>query len=72
MESLIGAVEEMTAGVERGWHDHASQVQFRQRAVAAGIALAPLVPSVAAVAPDDGFLGDGRLARVQAELVAEP
>jgi hypothetical protein len=72
MEELTGAVEEMVEGVEHGWQDSASQARFRERAVAAGVALAPLVPSVAAVGPDDGFLGDGRLARVQAALVREP
>jgi len=64
---LTAAVEEMLAGVERGWRESESQARFRDRAAAAATALAPLVPSVAAWAPDDGFLGDGRLARVQAE-----
>jgi hypothetical protein len=64
---LTAAVEEMVAGVERGWQESESQTRFRDRAVAAGAALAPLVPVVAAWAPEDGFLGDGRLARVQAD-----
>jgi hypothetical protein len=64
---LTAAVEEMLAGVEQGWQESEGQARFRARAVAAGAALAPLVPSVAAWAPDDGFLGDGRLARIQAD-----
>lgn len=64
---LTAAVEEMIAGVEHGWQESAGQARFRDRAAAAGAALAPHVPAVAAWAPDDGFLGDGRLARVQAD-----
>ena len=66
---MTAAVEEMVSGVEHGWQESAGQSRFRERAVAAGAALAPLVPAVAAWAPDDGFIGDGRLARVQADVV---
>jgi hypothetical protein len=66
---VTAAVEEMLAGVERGWHESESQTRFRDRAVTAGTALAPLVPAVAVWGPDEGFLGDGRLARVQADQV---
>ena len=69
---LTAAVEEMLAGVEHGWGESEGQARFRARAVQAGEALAPLVPAVAAWGPDDGFLGDGRLARVQAEAFREP
>jgi hypothetical protein len=70
---LTAAVEEMIAGVEDGWRESESQTGFRDRAVATGTALAPLVPAVAAWGPDAGFLGDGRLARVQADrLSLEP
>jgi hypothetical protein len=64
---LTAAVGEMMDGVEHGWHESESQTRFRERAVSAGAALAPLVPSVAAWGPDEGFLGDGRLAQVQAD-----
>jgi hypothetical protein len=64
---ITAAAEEMMAGVERGWQESESQARFRDRAAAAGAALAPVVSTVAAWAPDDGFLGDGRLARVQAD-----
>lgn len=67
---LTAAVGEMVAGVEHGWHESESQTRFRARAVAAGAVLAPLVPSVAAMGPDEGFLGDGRLARVQADTLS--
>jgi hypothetical protein len=70
---LTAAVEEMIAGIEHGWQESESQARFRDRAAIAGAALAPLVPAVAAWAPDGGFLGDGRLARVQADsLSPEP
>ena len=65
---ITAAAEEMMAGVEHGWQESESQARFRDRAAAAGAALAPVVPAVAAWAPDDGFLGDGRLARVQADV----
>ena len=65
---MTAAVEEMIDGVEHGWQESHGQSRFRDRAVAAGVALAPLVPAVAAWAPEDGFIGDGRLARVQADL----
>jgi hypothetical protein len=68
MGELTAAVEEMLAGVDHGWQESPSQARFREQAVAAGIALAPLVPSVAEWGPEDGFLGDGRLARVQADI----
>jgi len=61
-------VQEMIGGIEHGWQESDGQSRFRERAAAAGAALAPLVPAVAAWAPEDGFLGDGRLARIQADL----
>jgi hypothetical protein len=68
-QELTAAVEELIAGVEHGWRDCESQARFRDRATAAGAVLAPVMPSVAEWGPDDGFLGDGRLARVQADLL---
>lgn len=65
---VTAAVEEMIGGIEHGWQESPGQSRFRERAAAAGAALAPLVPAVAAWAPEDGFIGDGRLARVQADL----
>ena len=68
LAELTAAVEEMIAGIEHGWQESDGQSRFRERAVAAGAALAPSVPAVAAWAPEDGFLGDGRLARIQADV----
>lgn len=68
---LTAAVEEMLAGVEDGWRESESQTRFRDRAVAAGTAMAPLVPSIAVWGPDAGFLGDGRLVRVQADQMGQ-
>jgi len=65
---MTAAVDEMLAGLEHGWQESDGQSRFRERVVAAGAALAPLVPAVAAWAPQDGFIGDGRLARVQADV----
>jgi len=64
---LRAAIREMQQGVAHGWSDTDAQRGFRIRVVEAGRALAPVVPSVAEWGPDDDFIGDGRLARVQAE-----
>lgn len=64
---IVDAVREMHEGVARGWTESESQVQFRSRVVAAGTALADSVPYVGQWGPDEGFVGDGRLARVQAD-----
>lgn len=67
---LIAALREMHHGVTRGWDDSDAQLAFRARVVEAGAALAPSVALAADWGPDDGFIGHGRLARVQAERVA--
>ena len=64
---LTAAIEEMHAGLQNGWSDTTSQARFRSRVVDTGTALAAAVPHVAEWGPDEGFIGDGRLARVQAE-----
>ena len=63
------AVEEMHDGVSRGWRDSEGQARFRARVVEAGSDLAARVKYVAEWGPDTGFIGDGRLARFQAEYV---
>jgi hypothetical protein len=63
------AVEEMHDGVTRGWRDSEDQARFRARVVEAGSALASRVAHVAEWGPDEGFIGDGRLVRFQAEYV---
>lgn len=64
---LLAAIREMQHGVAHGWADTDAQRGFRIRVVEAGRALAPVVPAVAEWGPDGDFIGDGRLARVQAE-----
>ncbi len=63
---ILDAIAEMHEGVTRGWRDTGAQGSFREAATSAGRALAARVPHVAQWGPDEGFLGEGRLARVQA------
>ena len=65
-DELLDAIQEMQEGVAHGWPDTDAQRRFRIRVVEAGSALAPVTAAVAEWGPDDGFIGDGRLARVQA------
>jgi hypothetical protein len=62
------AVSEMLEGVRHGWSETEAQARYRAAAVAAGESLAARVPHVATWGPVNGFIGDGRLARCQAEL----
>jgi hypothetical protein len=64
---IRAAVAEMIEGLAGGWRESDAQRRFRAAAVEAGASLAPRFERVAAWAPVDGFIGDGRLARVQAE-----
>jgi hypothetical protein len=64
---VLDAVRELHAGVTNGWSDSEAQARFRARATQAAETLARRVPSVAEWGPDAGFLGDGRLARCQAD-----
>jgi hypothetical protein len=61
------AVEEMHGGLRRGWRESEGQARFRARVVEAGSDLASRVAHVAEWGPDEGFIGDGRLASFQAE-----
>lgn len=67
---IAAAVEELLDGTAHGWQDTAAQARYRETVCAAGTRLAPLVRYIAKHGPDNGFLGDGRLARVQAERVS--
>jgi hypothetical protein len=69
-DEIRDAVVEMIEGLANGWHESDAQRRFRAQATDAGASLAERFERVAAWAPVDGFLGDGRLARVQAEAVA--
>jgi putative glycosyltransferase (TIGR04372 family) len=67
---IAAAVAEMHEGVQDGWSETAAQRQFRADVAKAGEELASRVPHVAKWGPVDGFIGDGRLARVQADRKA--
>ncbi len=69
-DQLQDAVGEMLEGLAHGWRETPAQRRFRASAVASGESLAARVPRVATWGPVDGFIGDGRLARVQAEIAA--
>lgn len=70
-EELIDAITEMRAGIAAGWTTESeSQSRFRTRVVEAGAALAAVSAHVAEWGPDDGFIGDGRLVRFQADRVS--
>jgi hypothetical protein len=64
------AVREMLDGLANSWQESEAQKRYRAAVVAAGESLAPRVRQVAQWGPVDGFIGDGRLARVQAEISA--
>ena len=64
---VLSAVQEMHHGLAVGWDEHPAQAMFRERVVSASAALASRVALVATWGADDGFMGDGRLARCQAE-----
>ncbi len=64
------AVGEMLSGLATGWTETDGQRRYRAAVVAAGESLAPRVRHVAQWGPVDGFIGDGRLARCQAESAA--
>jgi hypothetical protein len=64
---VLDAIRELHAGVTEGWRESDGQAQFRTRAMLAAETLAPRVSSVAEWGLDAGFLGDGRLARCQAD-----
>src|SRR5690606_38253244 len=67
---VLAVVREMYERRRPGWREHDAQTAFRARVVAAGEELAPRVARAAAWGPDGGFIGEGRLARVQAERVS--
>jgi len=68
-ETVVEAVREMHEGSSEAWHDTAEQLAFRTAVTQSAGALAATVPLVADWGADDGFVGDGRLARVQAETL---
>jgi len=63
---VLDAVRELHDGAGGGWRDSDAQARFRTVVTEAGVTLLSRVAAVAEWGPDDGFLGDGRLARCQA------
>ena len=64
---MASAVSEMIDGVRHGWGESDAQTRCRRAIAEAGTALAPQVRDVVEWNAAGGFVGDGRLARVQAE-----
>jgi hypothetical protein len=64
---IAAAVAEMIDGVRSGWTDSAAQARFRRTVTDAGSALGARIRHVVEWDAAGGFVGDGRLARVQAE-----
>jgi putative glycosyltransferase (TIGR04372 family) len=67
---VLAAVREMHEGISRGWRDTTAQAAFRDLVTRAGEELSFRVPHVAEWGPHHGFIGRGRLARVQAERMS--
>jgi hypothetical protein len=67
---VLSAAREMYERRLPGWREDDAQASFRARVIEAGAALAPRVHRAAAWGPDRGFIGEGRLARVQAGRAA--
>jgi hypothetical protein len=64
---IAAAVAEMIEGVRGGWTDSDAQVRFREAVAEAGAWLGARVRHIVEWDAASGFVGDGRLARVQAE-----
>jgi hypothetical protein len=64
---ITGAVREMLHGIRHGWTDTLEQTRFRQVATTTAMVLGDRVRHLREWDAADGFLGDGRLAAIQAE-----
>lgn len=64
---LTAAIVEMVDAATSGWREDETQARFRDAVAAAGIALSADVPEMIEWDVAAGFVGAGRLARVQAE-----
>lgn len=67
---IAAAVREMRQNVAEAAPDSEAQARFRAQVIEAATELAPRLPAVRAWGPDHGFIGDGRLARVQADVLS--
>jgi len=66
-EQVRDAIREMLADAAGEPAESAAQRRFREAVVAAGPDAAAAMPPLRAWSADDGFIGDGRLARCQAD-----
>jgi hypothetical protein len=66
--AVLDAAIEMHEGTRHGWRESPAQAAFRARVAEAGGELAARFRHVAVWGPDRGFIGEGRLARRQADL----
>lgn len=66
-KEITAAVAEMLGSLRHGWSDTEAQARFRRAVTDAGVALGRRVRHVAEWDAASGFVGDGRLAAVQAE-----
>jgi hypothetical protein len=64
---IAAAVAEMIEGVRHGWRESDAQARFRRAVADAGMTLAAQVRDVREWDAASGFVGNGRLARAQAE-----
>lgn len=69
---VLDAVREMVDGVRHEWAEQQAQADYRERVGEAARSLQARVPLVRRWGVDGGFLGDGRLARVQAQAASSP
>lgn len=69
-DDITAAVAEVLDESETATAESAAQAAVRDRLTAAGVRLASSARHVATWGSDEGFLGDGRLARIQAGRVA--
>jgi putative glycosyltransferase (TIGR04372 family) len=68
---ILEAVREMHEGTSASWQDTAGQAAFRAAVTQAAQTIGATTPAVAEWGADMGFVGDGRLARVQVEHGAD-
>ncbi len=64
---ILAAVREMRDGLRDGWRESDVQVRVRRAVAEAGVALGSRVRHIIEWDAAGGYVGDGRLARVQAE-----
>ncbi|MEW5984293.1 MAG: TIGR04372 family glycosyltransferase [Acidobacteriota bacterium] len=70
-KDIVLAVEEMLQGLSNRWSECEAQAVFRDRATEAAEAYRRELSYVRKWGADDGFLGDGRIARFLAERYAD-